>query len=93
MNSVYILYSEKLKKFYTGFTSNLENRLEYHKSALPHKFTAKANDWEIFLTIECESKKQALAIETHIKKMKSKVYIKNLVKYQEMIDKLKHKYI
>ena len=41
-------------------------------------FTAKANDWEIFLHFECSDEVQAKSIEHHIKKMKSKVYIENL---------------
>jgi len=90
--SVYILHSKKLNRFYIGYTSNLEDRLEFHKNALPHKYTAKAKDWVLFFTIVCESKKQALSIENHIKKMKSKIYIGNLKKYDEMAKKLKLKY-
>ena len=52
----------------------------------------KAKDWEVYLKIECKSKEQALAIEKHIKKMKSKVYIQNLKKYSEMKFKLLEKY-
>jgi len=92
METVYILYSKKIDTFYTGYTSNLEIRLEFHKKALPHKFTAKADDWIVFYTITCNSKKQALAIEKHIKNMKSKVYIQNLKKYKDISDKLKIKY-
>jgi len=33
-----------------------------------------------------------LAIEKHIKSIKSKVYIENLIKYPEMAEKLKGKY-
>ena len=49
-------------------------------------------DWNLFLIIDCESKSQALQIEKHIKKMKSKTYIENLAKYPEMVIKLKEKY-
>ena len=90
--SVYILNSEKLDRFYIGFTSNLEKRLEFHHNAESHKFTFKAKDWEVYLKIECKSKGQALAIEKHIKKMKSKVYIQNLKKYSEMKIQLLDKY-
>ena len=92
METVYILHSKKLNTFYIGYTSDLKIRLELHKKSLPHKFTAKANDWIVFHIIICSSKKQALAIEKHIKKMKSKVYINNLKKYKEITDKLKIKY-
>ena len=91
-NIVYILFSQKLNKFYTGFTTNLNIRLEFHKNAENRKFTHKAMDWEVFFTIECSSKKQGLAIEKHIKNMKSKTYIRNLAKYPEIAMKLIQKY-
>jgi putative endonuclease len=89
---VYILNSKKLDRFYIGFTSNLEKRLEFHHNAESQKFTYKAKDWEVYLKIECKSKGQALAIEKHIKKMKSKVYIQNLKKYSEMKIQLLERY-
>ena len=66
--------------------------MEFHRNSESSKFTGKADDWETFLEIPCQSKKQALAIETHIKTMKSSIYIKNLKKYPEIIDRLKVKY-
>ena len=92
MHIVYILHSKKLDRFYTGYSSNLEERFEFHQNSLPHKFTAKAQDWRHFHSVECGSKKQALDIEAHIKRMKSSIYIKNLKKYPEMIEKLLEKY-
>lgn len=49
----------------------------------------RANDWEIFFTIEDLKYRQARDIEKHIKNMKSKKYITNLEKYPEIIEKLK----
>ncbi len=89
---VYILFSEKLNRFYTGFTSNLEERLEFHKNAEDRKFTYNASDWIVFFEIPCDSRNQGLLIEKHIKSMKSKKYIQNLIKYPEMIAKLKSKF-
>ncbi len=66
--------------------------MEFHKNAESHKFTANAEDWELFLKIECGSKSQGLNIEKHIKKMKSKIYIENLIKYPDIILRLKEKY-
>ena len=57
------------------------------------KFTAKADDWEVFLSIQCQSITQARRIEKHIKRMKSRKYIRNLKIYPEIIDKLKAQYI
>jgi len=92
MATVYILQSLKLNRYYTGFTTNLDVRLNFHQNSEGRKFTAKSDDWTLFLEIACDSKMQGLAIEKHIKKMKSKIYIENLKKYPEIIEKLKKLY-
>ncbi|MGB0886524.1 MAG: GIY-YIG nuclease family protein [Vicingaceae bacterium] len=90
---VYILFSTQYNRFYIGETCDFENRLKQHNSGFYDKsYTKKANDWKQHLLIECESKKQALKIERHIKKMKSVAYLGNLKKYPEIILKLKQKY-
>jgi putative endonuclease len=91
---VYILHSIKLNRYYIGFTTNFDTRPYFHlNSDEQRKFTHNANDWTTFIKIECQSKTQALPIESHIKKMKSKVYIENLLLYPEITEKLygKHK--
>ncbi|MGV3629596.1 MAG: GIY-YIG nuclease family protein, partial [Bacteroidota bacterium] len=65
---------DKLNRFYTGFTSDLNIRLQFHKISENHKFTHNASDWELFYQLECRSKPQALKIEKHIKNMKSVCY-------------------
>ena len=92
MDCVYILHSKTLNRYYIGFTTDFETRLEFHKNAASHKFTANADDWNVFLIIDCQSKLQGLSIEKHIKNMKSKTYIENLKKHPEIIVKLKQKY-
>ena len=92
---VYILFSPKANLFYTGFTTEtIETRLDRHLNHYySNKFTSRiADDWVIYLTINCSSIKQALSIEKHIKKMKSKVYIQNLKRYPTIIEKLIQKY-
>lgn len=80
--------------FYTGATAiTAETRLERHLAKYyENKFTGKISDWQLFLEIECNTMKQALQIEKHIKKMKSKKYIADLKKYPEISEKLKIKY-
>jgi putative endonuclease len=95
MNCCYILFSQKLNRHYIGVChDDLQLRIVKHNSHEygEHRFTAKASDWELIIRIECDSFSQARKIESHIKKMKSGVYIKNLTKYQDMILKLKEKY-
>ncbi|RXG13651.1 putative endonuclease [Leeuwenhoekiella polynyae] len=92
MHTVYILFSETLNRFYTGETTDYDQRIAFHKYSPANKFTANANDWKLFLKFECDCKPQALKIERHIKNMKSQTYIRNLLKYPEIIDKLKKQY-
>ena len=92
MYLVYLLFSGKLDRFYVGATSNFDVRMEFHDNPEARKFTARADDWILFDKIECESKRQALSIEKHVKSMKSKTYIKNLKQYPEMKEKLKTKF-
>ena len=95
MNCCYIIYSEKLNRFYIGICQDdLKERIVKHNNHTygNHRFTAKASDWVLFLSIDCESYSQAVKIEKHIKAMKRSVYIKNLINYPNVIIKLKEKY-
>ncbi|MBK6636002.1 MAG: GIY-YIG nuclease family protein [Chitinophagaceae bacterium] len=47
--TVYILYSLTAKKHYTGFTSNLEQRLLSHNE-LGKDWTAKYRPWQLIYT-------------------------------------------
>jgi len=65
---------------------------EHNNQVYEKKYTAVTNDWAVFLCISCDNIKEARAIEQHIKRMKSRVYIENLLKYPEIIKRLKEKY-
>jgi putative endonuclease len=85
----YILYSPVLDKFYIGETENLEARLAQHRTGfIAIAYTKQTADWEIYHAIECRSRSQARAIERHIKRMKSRVFIRNLRKYPEISERL-----
>jgi putative endonuclease len=93
MANVYILYSKKLNKFYTGSCLDFEKRLTDHLAKkFIDGFSAKTNDWELFYIIKDLTYKQAREIEAHIKRMKSKKYIEELKKYSEISEKLIEKY-
>ncbi len=94
MPACYILYSRAINKFYIGATSEtVQERFDRHiRGTYDHKYTALAKDWQIFLTIECATTRQAFAIEAHIKRMKSRKYVENLERYPEMIKNLLNKY-
>ena len=90
---VYILTSPLAGLYYIGYTKDLTNRLEMHRNGtFQGSFTSKENDWDLFFHVECESICQARRIEKHIKKMKSRKYIENLLKYSEISFKLLQRY-
>jgi putative endonuclease len=90
---VYILFSEKLNRYYVGSTHSIETRLAQHtEDPMNGSFTSKTDDWELIFKIECQSQRQGLGIEEHIKSMKSRKYIQNLFLYPEMVEKLLKRY-
>ena len=94
MASVYILFSKKLDRYYTGSCKDLSYRIGQHlNKEFVNSFTAKADDWELFFFVDDLLQSQARLIEEHIKRMKSRTYIENLKKYPEIIQKLGIKYL
>lgn len=87
----YILYSESLKKFYTGACHNdLAGRIQNHNNHTygSHRFTALANDWQLYVEIPTKDYAHAIRLERLIKSMKSSKYIQNLKKYPELVEKI-----
>ena len=81
MNATYILHSKKLNKFYIGAThEGIESRIQKHNNQQYglNKFTAKADDWELFLFIPTDDYAHAIRIERKIKAMKSAKFILKL---------------
>jgi putative endonuclease len=82
MHWLYILYSDKLNRFYIGSTkTTVEERLDLHlKKIFGNKsFTAKANDWKIKLSLKCDNISHARQIERFLKRMKSKKFIEKFI--------------
>ncbi|MFS8131242.1 MAG: GIY-YIG nuclease family protein [Candidatus Dojkabacteria bacterium] len=78
---VYILYNSTIDKFYIGYTSNLESRIQDHNSqGHKSKYTRKQiGEWEIVYKEEFSDKTTALRRENEIKSKKSKIYIQRLI--------------
>ena len=74
---VYILYSSKHEKHYTGFTSNLEQRLLSH-NVLGKDWTASYRPWQLIFTKEFETKKEAMEYEKWLKTGVGRDFIKTL---------------
>ncbi len=93
MASVYILFSAKLNKHYIGSCNDLVARMEeYKQKKYQGAYTKNSDDWELYLSINDLEYKQARSIESHIKRMKSNVYIENLLNYPTIIERLREQY-
>ena len=74
-------------------SKNVSTRLlEHNDCEYPIAFTNSGIPWSFFYIIDCNSISQARRIESHIKKMKSRKYIENLVQYPEITQKLLNMY-
>ena len=86
---VYILFSQKLNRFYVGMTENLDQRILHHNNPIDsNKFTSRGIPWTLFMSIPCQSKEHGQKLERLIKSKKSKVFIENLKKYPELVEKI-----
>ena len=93
MATVYILYSHKIDQYYIGSCLDLNARLEEHlKGRMVVAFTKRSDDWFVYFELKDLEYDVSRKIEAHIKKMKSRKYIENLVRYPEISHKLIKKY-
>ena len=79
MFTVYVLYSYSSNKHYTGFTTNLENRLLSHNE-LGKEWTSKYRPWNLIYTKSFEEKKEALQYERWLKSGVGREFIKSIKK-------------
>jgi len=93
MATVYILYSQKINQYYIGSCLDLEKRLAEHLSAkMDVAYTKRSDDWDVYFKIDDLTYATARKIEAHIKQMKSRKYIENLVRFPEISQRLKDNY-
>jgi len=78
MATLYVLFSEKLNKYYVGACTNLERRLYEH--TIGHsKFTSTGIPWILVYQETFDDLQAAKRRELQIKKMKSRKYIEILI--------------
>ena len=75
--TVYILFSESFNKHYTGFTSNIEQRMLSHNQ-LGKDWSAKYRPWKIIYTKEFEIKKEAMEYEKWLKSGVGRAFLKTI---------------
>nr|WP_314838920.1 GIY-YIG nuclease family protein [uncultured Flavobacterium sp.] len=76
---VYILYSEKFNKNYTGFTSNLIERFKSHNVLGTKGHTLKFRPWTVIHVEFFSSKAEAMKREKYLKSGIGREFIKNLI--------------
>jgi putative endonuclease len=66
MYYVYVLYSEKFNRYYTGFTENIERRLTEHNTDKT-KSTRSYKPWKLIFSEECKTRLEARNREKYYK--------------------------
>lgn len=74
----YILFSEKINKYYVGSTIDIERRLMEHNRG-KEKFTSAGCPWILVYKESFSELTGARKRERHIKKQKSRKYIEALI--------------
>jgi putative endonuclease len=76
--TVYILFSEKYNKHYTGFTSDLPLRLKSH-NGFGRGWTSKYRPWKLIYDRQFSAKQEAIDYEKWLKTGAGRDFIKMLV--------------
>ena len=78
MHYLYIIYSQKLDRYYIGQTKQVDKRLIKHNKG--HSLATRGGvPWVLVKAVEFESKSQGIIAENWLKKMKSRRIIEELV--------------
>ena len=74
---VYILYSPSLDRYYTGFSSSPDLRLNQHHCAR-HGWTSRTADWQTVYRENCLSEGDARRLENNVKARGARRYLQDL---------------
>ncbi len=77
---VYVLYSEKFDKTYTGFTANLLDRFKSHNYLAKSGYTIKFRPWKVIHVEFFNEKKDAMKREKFLKTGQGRLFIKSLIR-------------
>jgi putative endonuclease len=73
----YILFSEKLNRYYIGQSHDVESRLSEHNSG-KGIYTGKTQDWVLVFSQQFDTRAEAMHFETKIKNRGAKRFISGL---------------
>jgi putative endonuclease len=78
MHDVYVLYSEKFNKHYTGRSKDVPDRFLSHNDKAPKGFTVRYRPWKIILIEEYETVMEASTREKWLRSGVGRDFIKTL---------------
>ena len=81
MACMYILYSQKLDRYYVGACNFIDQRLHEHNTG-KSTYTSTGMPWELRYTEPYDTLLLAKRREGYVKRMKSRKYIENLIAKQ-----------
>jgi len=79
MYTVYIIYSERIDKYYIGFSSNVQERLCKHNRN-SKGFSSSGRPWIMVYSEVFDNKKDAMAREIQLKSWKNRERLEGLIK-------------
>jgi len=79
MFTVYVLYSEKFDKTYTGCTGHLPSRLQSHNSEKNSGYTKRFQPWDLIHTEEYETKEMAMKREKQLKSGRGREFVRQII--------------
>ena len=74
---VYVLFSDRSARHYTGFTSNIDLRLQSHNE-FGKDWTVRYRPWRLIFTKSFEAKEEAKVFEKWLKTGAGRDFIKSL---------------
>ena len=79
MYTVYIIYSDKIDKYYIGFSSDVSDRIKkYNRKS--KGFSSLGRPWVILYTESFENKRDAMVREKQLKNWKNRDRLEALIK-------------
>ena len=78
MYFVYIIYSQKLNKYYIGFTADINDRLAKH-NCKSKGFSNLGRPWQLVYSERFDTKKEAMSREKQLKSWKNRERIEALI--------------
>jgi putative endonuclease len=78
----YILFSEKIDRYYYGSSKNPEIRIKLHNAGATRS-TKSGIPWKLIYIEQYQTKSEAIKREKEIKRIRKRSYIENLIKQRE----------